>query len=149
MFFADPTAAFKNIRRHLNDGARLAFACWQPSTANPWFQGAILAKYMAPAPPTERVGPPPGPFAFADVSYVRSILESAGFGSVASSPQTFDVTLPDDSLYQHDMVTSLGLYEARTEEAWRELQAVRDSFRGADGQLHVRIAPQFVTATAQ
>lgn len=27
MFFADPVAAFTNIRRHLRPGARLAFAC--------------------------------------------------------------------------------------------------------------------------
>ncbi len=148
MFFADPFAAFKNIRNHLKAGARVAFACWQPAALNTWYQGAVLAKYLPPPQPTAHSGPPPGPFAFGDVDYVRSTLESAGFASVTCRPETFDVTMPEGSLYQRDMVTGLRLGEARTEQAWQELQAFATSFRGADGQLHLSFAPQFVTAKA-
>jgi SAM-dependent methyltransferase len=148
MFFADPTAAFKNIRRHLKVGARLAFACWQPAARNLWFQGLALAKYMPPPPPTTHGGPPPGPFAFGDVAYVRSILEPAGFGSVACRPESFDAPMPDDNPYQRDMVTALGLDEATTEKAWQELQALGETFRAADGKLHITLNPQFITATA-
>ncbi len=148
MFFSDPAAAFKNIRRHLKDGARLAFACWQAAELNSWYQGAVLGKYMPPPAPTENGGPPPGPFAFGDVAYVRSILEAAGFSSVTSRPESLEVTLPGDSLYQRDMVTVLRLDEAQTEQAWQELQAFAQSFRTADGKLHIGLAPQFITATA-
>ncbi len=148
MFFSDPTAAFKNIRRHLRDGARLAFACWQAAEFNTWYQGAVLAKYTPPAPPTEQGGPPPGPFAFADVGYVSSVLEAAGFASVTSCPDAFDVTLPGDSLYQRDMVTGLRLDEAQTEQAWQELQSFAETFRSADGKLNIHLAPQYITAAA-
>ena len=36
MFFDDPVAAFTNLRRAARPGGRLAFACWQPMTANEW-----------------------------------------------------------------------------------------------------------------
>ena len=148
MFFADPVAAFKNIRRHMNTGARVAFACWQPAALNAWFQGSVLAKYAPPPPPSAHGGPPPGPFAYGDVAYVRSILESAGFMSVACRPETFEVAMPDGTLYQRDMVTGLRLDEEKTERAWKELEAFGESFRGSDGQLHLSFAPQFVTAVA-
>src|SRR3546814_2320304 len=35
MFFADPVAAFLNIRRGLKPGGRLAFACWRSLEENP------------------------------------------------------------------------------------------------------------------
>ena len=37
MFFADPTAAFANIRAGVRAGGRLAIACWAPLADNPWF----------------------------------------------------------------------------------------------------------------
>ena len=36
MFFADPAAAFANIRAALKPGGRLAFVCWRQMTENPW-----------------------------------------------------------------------------------------------------------------
>ena len=36
MFFADPVAAFANVRRALKPGGRLAFVCWQSLGLNPW-----------------------------------------------------------------------------------------------------------------
>ena len=46
MFFADPVAAFANIRSATRPGGRLVFACWQPLAANPWLlvPGAALAE---------------------------------------------------------------------------------------------------------
>ena len=148
MFFADPVEAFKNIRRHMNRGARVAFACWQPAALSAWFQGSVLAKYAPPPPATEHCGPPPGPFAYGDTAYVCTILESAGFASVTCHAETFEVTMPRDSLYQRDMVVGLRLDEGNTERAWRDLQSHAEKFVGADGQLHLSVAPQFVTAIA-
>jgi len=58
MFFADPEAAFANLRRSLRPGGRLA----------------------SPEPGT------PGPFAFADPDRVRRILAEAGFTGIEISP---------------------------------------------------------------
>jgi len=82
MFFADPPAAFANIRRALKPGARLAFVCWRTPAENP-FMALPFAAAAALLPP---VAPPvpgaPGPFAFADQARVRDILASAGFREV-------------------------------------------------------------------
>ena len=37
MFFADPVAAFANVRRALRPDGRMVFACWQHAAGNPWF----------------------------------------------------------------------------------------------------------------
>ena len=43
MFFADPVAAFANLRGALAPGGRLAFVCWQPLANNPWMQVPLAA----------------------------------------------------------------------------------------------------------
>src|SRR5467141_281082 len=35
MFFADPVAAFANLRRALKPGGRMAFVCWRAESENP------------------------------------------------------------------------------------------------------------------
>ena len=86
MFFADPVAAFANIKTGLVDGGRLAFACWQPLKANPWFEVpvAALRPLLPPAPPADPLEP--GPFAFADPDRVRGILNAAGFDDIRIEP---------------------------------------------------------------
>ncbi len=83
MFFADPQAAFANLRAALRPGGRLAFACWQAIDRNPWMLVPTLAAarhVQLPAPPAAGA---PGPFSLADSDRVRSILEGAGFEQVA------------------------------------------------------------------
>jgi ubiquinone/menaquinone biosynthesis C-methylase UbiE len=86
MFFADPAAAFANLRRGLRPGGRLGFICWQVPTANEWVlvpMRAILVHVPPPPIPGPRT---PGPFAFAEADYVREILGRAGFTDVTVDP---------------------------------------------------------------
>jgi len=87
MFFADPAAAFANIRSGLKPGGRLAFVCWRPLPENPWmtvpFAAALPLLPQPPAPPDPLA---PGPFAFADAGRVRGILGAAGFTDIAARP---------------------------------------------------------------
>ncbi len=82
MFFADPVAAFTNLRRALRGGGRVSFVCWQPIQRNPW----VLVPMAAAAKHVDLGTPPepgtPGPFSMADVDRVRGILEAAGFSDV-------------------------------------------------------------------
>jgi SAM-dependent methyltransferase len=81
MFFADPQAAFANLRRGLRSGGRVSFVCWRALAENPWMQIPAMAT-MAHVP-TKRPDPhAPGPFAFADPARLQGILEGAGFGDV-------------------------------------------------------------------
>jgi len=83
MFFADPVAAFANIRSATRSGGRLVFACWQPLAANQWLlvPGAALAEHVPP-PGGFGAGDGPGMFAFADPDRLRPILAAAGWRDV-------------------------------------------------------------------
>src|SRR5262249_30902454 len=65
MFFADPAAAFANIRKALSPQGRLAFVCWRDVKQTLW-ASAPMAAAKALLPPQEPADPlAPGPFAFA------------------------------------------------------------------------------------
>jgi SAM-dependent methyltransferase len=83
MFFADPTMAFKNLRRALKPSGRLVFVCWRTPQENPW--GSVPMRAAAPhLPPMERPGPEdPGQYAFGDPARVERILKAAGFGTLS------------------------------------------------------------------
>ena len=88
MFFADPAAAFANIRKAAAPGARLAFVCWRKVEENewamlPWRAAKPLLPEQPPADPHA-----PGPFAFHDPDRTRGILAEAGFRDIAI--KTFD-----------------------------------------------------------
>lgn len=97
MFFAQPQAAFANIRRAIRPGGRLAFVCWRPLIENPWMLVPAVAalQRLGEAPPA--ADPlAPGPFAFADPDRVRGILDGAGFADVSLTP--FDQPIGPPSL---------------------------------------------------
>jgi SAM-dependent methyltransferase len=82
MFFDDPLTAFHNLRVALRSGGRLGFVCWQSAGENPWASVPLDAlRAVAPEQPLpESLAPGgPGPFAFADAEFVRSVLDRAGF----------------------------------------------------------------------
>jgi SAM-dependent methyltransferase len=83
MFFADPAAAFRNIKSALKPGGRLAFACWAPIAENRhWLISYdIAARHLGPPAPLP--AHEPGPLAFGDPDYIRQVLASAGFAEIA------------------------------------------------------------------
>lgn len=93
MFFADPVAAFTNLRRALRAGGRLGFVCWQSLPENPWMLvplQAIVGLVPLPPPPAPDA---PGPFSFADRGRVTGILEAAGFAGVALEDLRMPLTI--------------------------------------------------------
>ena len=55
MFFADPVAAFRNIRRALKPTGRLVFIAWRTPQENPW--GTVPAARGAALPAAACRGP--------------------------------------------------------------------------------------------
>jgi SAM-dependent methyltransferase len=99
MFFADPVAAFQNLRRALVAGGRLSFVCWQAIEDNPWWALPLTAACAALTEPPPPVDPhAPGPFAFADPRHVKRILSSAGYARIEVSSFVSPVTLSTDGL---------------------------------------------------
>lgn len=93
MFFADPPAAFANLRRALKPGGRLAFVCWQTASQNQWILIPMLAiAQHVPLPPPPEPGTP-GPMSLADTDHTRDILETAGFEDVAFEDRTGELSI--------------------------------------------------------
>jgi ubiquinone/menaquinone biosynthesis C-methylase UbiE len=86
MFFADPVAAFRNIRRAMKPTGRLVFLCWRTPPENPW--AAVPMRAAQPfLPAMERPGPEdPGQYSFGDRARVERILGQAGFSSLSIEP---------------------------------------------------------------
>jgi ubiquinone/menaquinone biosynthesis C-methylase UbiE len=82
MFFADPAAAFANIRKALKPSGRIAFVCWRNVKENLWASAPFAAArdLLPPQEPSDPLAP--GPFAFADQERLRGILAKAGFADI-------------------------------------------------------------------
>jgi SAM-dependent methyltransferase len=90
MFFADPVAAFANIRKAIRPGGRLLFATWRAVQDNEWSRVPLDAALSAGVPAEGSARPEdPGPFSFADPERVRLVLTAAGFGEPEISEASF------------------------------------------------------------
>ena len=153
MFFADPTAAFINIRRSLRPNGRLAFVCWRALEENPL--DLLPLRAASPHLPPQPAHDPhaPGPFAFANPERVRGILERAGFREI-------EITAHDEPVGSGDLDTMLAvcsrvgalgkILRENPELRTATLPAVRSALAAHDGPDGVRLnaATWVVTARA-
>jgi SAM-dependent methyltransferase len=151
MFFADPVAAFTNIRRSLRPNGRLAFVCWRALEENQLDMLPLKAvtPYLPPLPADDRDAP--GPFAFADANRVRRILEDADFGEIEISAHDEQVGSGnlDTMLAVCSRVGALGkILRENPELRTTTLPAVRSALAAHDGPRGVRLnaATWIVTA---
>jgi SAM-dependent methyltransferase len=152
MFFADPTAAFINIRRSLKPNGRLAFVCWRALEDNPLDIVPLRAAsaHLPPQPPHDRDAP--GPFAFANRDRVRGILESAGFAKI-------EITARDELVGSGDLDTMLAvcsrvgalgkILRENPERLAATLPAVRSALAAHDGPDGVRLNAATWVVTAR
>jgi hypothetical protein len=94
MFFADPVAAFTNLRRALTPDGRLVLQVWQGYAANEWL-AEIFGSVGVTPPPADG----PGPMGLSDPDRVRTIFAAAGFTEPELTPlrhrMTYARSLPD------------------------------------------------------
>jgi len=158
MFFADPVAAFANIRSATRSGGRLVFACWQPLAENQWLlvPGAALAEHVPPAAGLGS-GDGPGMFAFADPERLRPILAAAGWRDVQITSEHAAILVGGggsvDDAVEFLRTATIGrtmLAGVDAATADRAISAVRDALAphaDADG-VHLDAAVWLVRATA-
>ncbi len=83
MFFADPVAAFRNIRSELAPGRRLCMIVWRRREENVFFVASqSVVDRVCPAPGGRPDPDAPGPFSLASADRVSDILVRAGFSRV-------------------------------------------------------------------
>jgi SAM-dependent methyltransferase len=130
MFFADPVAAFGNLRRALRPGGRLVMMVWQAPDRNEW----EVAIRQSLAEPGGSAATGPDAFSLADPPAVRGILEAAGFADVTFT----DVHEP--VYYGQDVAAALDWVRrfACTREALGRLEPAAAA--GALGRLREMLA---------
>lgn len=127
MFFADPVAAFANIRHALRPDGVLAFACWQSVFDNEWMlvPGGAAMSVTGTPPPMPGPGEP-GPFSLADADHLASVLTNAGFQHLEITSAVHPISLPE---------AELGMLAASSQQ----VGAVRELLRTVDAETAGRI----------
>ncbi len=153
MFFADPAAAFRNLRCAVSPGGRLAIAAWRSPAENDFMTAAERAVAdLLPSLP-HRVENAPGQFGFADPARMRSILAEGGWAEVEARPVDVEcrLTEPELGLYARRMgpVADLlpSLDETTRSEVERRIDAAFRAFV-RDGEASFTAACWLVTARA-
>jgi SAM-dependent methyltransferase len=131
MFFADPQAAFANLRRAARPGAQMRLLAWRGAAENPFMTCAerVAAPWL-PELPMRRPGAP-GQFAFADAEQVREVLMTAGWGRVAIEPLDMPLSMPEAALLPYlSRLGPVGLVLQQLEEEARAtlLARLREAF---------------------
>ncbi len=157
MFFDEPEAAFRQLRKAIRESGRVAFCCWQAAKDNPWAMVPLVAAREASGldlPPPDPHAP--GPFAFADAGRVARILEAAGFGSVKAEAFEAPMFLGSSVRSAAEGCTKMGPASRIAREAGPErLPAITDAIEaalkplaGVDGSVALPGRVWVVTARA-
>jgi SAM-dependent methyltransferase len=142
MFFADPVAAFANVRNALRPSGRLAALVWQGFDVNEWLtvvRNALAMGRELPAPPLGA----PGPVSLGDPARVEQLLTAAGFGDVTLTSIEEPVDFGADAEDAFAFVQSLGMARALLQDlddataasGLAELRAALEAHETADGVL--------------
>jgi ubiquinone/menaquinone biosynthesis C-methylase UbiE len=83
MFFANPVAGLRNMRKALKPGGRMVHIVWRNRADNPWLSMAkeVVLRFLPP-PGDDAQTCGPGPFSMADEATGRAMMKSAGYDQV-------------------------------------------------------------------
>jgi len=83
MFFANPVAGLRNMRRALKPGGRMVHIVWRNRADNPWLSMAkdvVLRFLPEPGDGAQTCGP--GPFSMSNEETVRGMMKAAGYDQI-------------------------------------------------------------------
>ena len=83
MFFANPVAGLRNMRRALRPGGRMVHIVWRDRADNPWLSMAkdVVLRFL-PLPGADAQSCGPGPFSMSDESIARAMMTAAGYEQI-------------------------------------------------------------------
>jgi len=84
MFFANPVASLRTIRKALRPGGRFAHIVWRDRADNPWLNRAheVVRRFL-PEPDANGASCGPGPFSMASEKLTTAQMIAAGFTDIA------------------------------------------------------------------
>ena len=112
MFFMNPGAALRNVRRALEPGAELTMVVWRRREDNPWLHDAELrVKEIVPVvshEETDQVHCGPGPFSMSGPDLVSSMLKGQGYDRISFSRFDADICIGRDVAEAIEFAMALG-----------------------------------------
>lgn len=160
MFFANPVAALRNVRRALAPDGRLTMVVWRRRTENEWMYRAQEIVEQIVHRPDEYDEPTcgPGPFSMADADTTTEILHHAGYTEIALHRHDEPITIGANLEEAIDFVMALGpageILRLAGDRAQHAHDAVRAALRnglaelaGRDG-VRGRASTWIISATA-
>src|SRR3954452_1345877 len=110
MFFDNPGAAMRNIRRSMAPGARLVVVVWRIREDNPWMYAAQQIVERMIGRPEEYDEPTcgPGPFSMAGADTTSGILTGAGFTDVTLTRCDLPILIGHDVDRAVELAMTLG-----------------------------------------
>jgi ubiquinone/menaquinone biosynthesis C-methylase UbiE len=84
MFFANPVAALRNVRRALAPDGRLCMVVWRRKLENEWLYRAeqVVERFVEEDEDSDEPTCGPGPFSMADADVTSQVLLNAGFEDI-------------------------------------------------------------------
>jgi len=125
MFFDDPEAAFRNLRRALRPRGRLAAVVWGPPAACDWVTLPLRAlRGLLPS-----VGPPkssgPGPFSLSGGQALAALLGQAAFSEARADPLPLPMRCGATAAQAASFLLRFGPAAAALREAGPEGERIR------------------------
>jgi ubiquinone/menaquinone biosynthesis C-methylase UbiE len=132
MFFANPVAAMRNVRKALKPGGTLMFITWRAIEDNPWLgmPKSVVSQFLPP-PGEDAQTCGPGPFSMANPDVVRAQLQAAGFRDVAFERTDGPVMVGRDVDQAVDFQLALGPAGEIVREAGALAEARSDEIHAA------------------
>lgn len=151
MFFANPVAAMRNVRRALVPGGRLCVVVWRRKLDNDWLHRAETVVEQFVQEPEESDEPTcgPGPFSMANADTTSDILLNAGFTDIAFDRCDIDIKIGDDLDEAVALATALGPAGEVIRLAGDEAERIRPQIEAALSEALAEFAgPDGVLAPA-
>lgn len=144
MFFANPVAGLRNMRKALRPGGKMVHIVWRNRADNPWLSMAkdVVLEFL-PQPGEDALTCGPGPFSMADQETVIGMMTSAGYENIEHQRVDAPVLVGKDVNDAIAFQLSIGPAGEVFREAGDEAEQKRDEIEAA---LEVAINAQKTTA---
>ncbi|NKB53277.1 MAG: methyltransferase domain-containing protein [Rhizobiaceae bacterium] len=132
MFFVNPVAGLRNMRKALKPGGRMVHIVWRNRADNPWLSMAkdVVLDYL-PQPGADALTCGPGPFSMSDPETVTAMMKSAGYEDIELTRVDSPVLVGNDVKDAIAFQLAIGPAGEVFREAGDKAEAMREQIEAA------------------